>query len=167
MEIGEIVLDSKRPVFSNSFVHYCWNNHHFIIVPPLCNNSYYVYYVNYANCRLQRPLLILAWFRCRSTHVPNLIGELSPPKEWCLNQFGTAVLIQCAILLSSTRSATLFDTGVATDSYGALLMCRTKCINYDNEYCIMPSLCIKYILGPTYGMPCESAVAPLSLQSRT
>ena len=33
-------------------------------------------------------------------------------------------------MLSSTRSAALFDT--ATDSYGALPMCLTKCINYDN-----------------------------------
>jgi len=67
-----------------------------------------------------------AWFRRRFTHVPNLIDELSPLKDRRLNQFGTATL------LSWTRSAALFDTGAATDSYGALAMCRTKCINYDN-----------------------------------
>ena len=37
----------------------------------------------------------LARFRRRSTHVPNLIDELSPAKERRLNQFGTAVLIWC------------------------------------------------------------------------
>ena len=36
-----------------------------------------------------------ARFRRRSTHVPNLIDELSPAKERRLNQFGTAVLIRC------------------------------------------------------------------------
>ena len=36
-----------------------------------------------------------ARFRRRSTHVPNLIDELSPAKERRLNQFGTAVLILC------------------------------------------------------------------------
>ena len=35
-----------------------------------------------------------ARFRRRSTHVPNIIDELSPAKERCLNQFGTAVLIR-------------------------------------------------------------------------
>ena len=45
--------------------------------------------------------------------MPNLIDELSP-----------------------ARSAALFDTGAATDSYGALPMCRSKSliINYDNVY---------------------------------
>ena len=36
-----------------------------------------------------------ARFRRRSTHVPNLIDELSPAKERRLNQFGAAVLIRC------------------------------------------------------------------------
>ena len=36
-----------------------------------------------------------AWSRRRSTHVPNLIDELSPAKERRLNQFGTAVWIWC------------------------------------------------------------------------
>ena len=36
-----------------------------------------------------------ARFKRRSTHVPNLIDELSPAKERRLNQFGTAVLIRC------------------------------------------------------------------------
>ena len=36
-----------------------------------------------------------ARFRRRSTHVLNLIDELSPAKERRLNQFGTAVLIRC------------------------------------------------------------------------
>ena len=36
-----------------------------------------------------------ARFRSRSTHVPNLIDELSPAKERRLNQFGTTVLIRC------------------------------------------------------------------------
>ena len=58
--------------------------------------------------------------------MPNLTDELSPAKERRLNQFSEATL------LSSTRSAALFDIGAATDSHGALLMWRTKCINYDN-----------------------------------
>ena len=36
-----------------------------------------------------------AWFRRRSTHVPNLTDELSTAKERRLNQFGTAVLVWC------------------------------------------------------------------------
>ena len=36
-----------------------------------------------------------ARLRRRSTHVPNLIDELSPAKEQRLNQFGTAVLVRC------------------------------------------------------------------------
>ena len=40
-------------------------------------------------------VLSQARFRRRSTHVPNLIDELSPAKERRLNQFGTAVLIRC------------------------------------------------------------------------
>ena len=36
-----------------------------------------------------------AWFRRRSTHVPNLTDELSTTKERRLNQFGTAVLVWC------------------------------------------------------------------------
>ena len=36
-----------------------------------------------------------ARFRRRSTHVPNLTGELSTAKERRLNQFGTAVLVWC------------------------------------------------------------------------
>ena len=32
-------------------------------------------------------------FRRCSTHVPNLTIELSIAKEWCLNQFGAAVLV--------------------------------------------------------------------------
>ena len=64
--------------------------------------------------------------------MPNLIDELSPAKERRLNQFGTAVLIRCGNVVKFDKSAALFDTGAATDSYGALPMCRTKCMNYDN-----------------------------------
>ena len=35
-------------------------------------------------------------FRHSSTHVPNLTDELSTPKEQCLSQFGTAVLVWCS-----------------------------------------------------------------------
>lgn len=91
--------------------------------------------------------------------------ELSQAKEQRLNQFGTAVLIQCSkVVKFITRSAALLHIGAAADSYGALLMCRTKCINY-NLWCCMifprltpsgntpgPSLSlyIKYILGLTH-----------------
>ena len=37
-------------------------------------------------------------------------------------------------MLISTRSAALFETGAATDSYGTLPMCRTKRINHNNVY---------------------------------
>ena len=40
-------------------------------------------------------LMAKAWFRRRSTNVPNLIDELGPAKDRRLNQFGTAVLIRC------------------------------------------------------------------------
>ena len=36
-----------------------------------------------------------AWFRRRSTHVPNLTDKLSTAKERRLNQFGMAVLVWC------------------------------------------------------------------------
>ena len=48
-----------------------------------------------------------ARFRRRSTHVPNLIDELSPAKERRLNQFGTAVLIRCGNVAVSYTHLTL------------------------------------------------------------
>ena len=73
--------------------------------------------------------LCKARFRRRSTHVPNLIDELSPAKERRLNQFGAATL------LSSTRSAALLDTGAAIDSYGALPMMYSY-IRFDTLYAV-------------------------------
>ena len=58
--------------------------------------------------------------------MPNLTEVLSTAKERRLNQFGTAKT------LSLTGSVALFDIGAAGDSYGDLLMCRIKCIHYDN-----------------------------------
>ena len=64
--------------------------------------------------------------------MPNLTEVLITAKERRLNQFGTAVLIWCAKTLISTGSVALFDIGATGDSYGVLLMCRLKCIRYDN-----------------------------------
>ena len=59
----------------------------------------------------------------RSTHVPNLTDELSTAEERRLNQFGFGRLgLERQTRL---RSAALCDVGVAADSYGVLVMCRT------------------------------------------
>ena len=55
-----------------------------------------------------------------------LTEVLSTAKERRLNQFGTAKT------LSLTGSVALFDIGATGDSNGDLLMCRIKCIHYDN-----------------------------------
>ena len=52
------------------------------------------------------PLGSYAWFRRRSTHVPNLTDKLSAAKERRLNQFGAAVLVRYGKLnLGSTHGA--------------------------------------------------------------
>ena len=56
-----------------------------------------------------------------------LIVKLSTAKERRLNQFGTA-----AKTLSSTGSVAFFDIGAAGDLFGVPLMCRAKCIHYNN-----------------------------------
>ena len=47
-------------------------------------------------------------FRRCSTHVPNLTIELSTAKEWCLNQFGAAVLVWCGKRVKFNRVCRTF-----------------------------------------------------------
>ena len=48
-----------------------------------------------------------ARFRHHSSHVPNLIDELSPAKELRLNQFGTAVLVRCSNVVKFDKVSNL------------------------------------------------------------
>ena len=62
-----------------------------------------------------------AQFRRRSTHVPNLTGELSTEKERCLNQFGTVVLVWCGESVKFDRVCRTFvelNLGSAHETYG-------------------------------------------------
>ena len=77
-----------------------------------------------------------ARFRRHSTHVLNLTDELSTAKEWCLNQFATAVLVR----------------------YGKSVWCGKSSTG---------SVVVELNLCSTHGVPSESDIAPVSLQSRT
>lgn len=88
--------------------------------------------VNFTGYRLIRRTLQVTYI---------VTDELSQAKEQRLNQFGTAILIQCSkVVKFITRSAALLHIRAAADLYGALLMCRTKCINYSMVLYDLPAI---------------------------
>ena len=98
-------------------------------------------------------------FRRRSTHVPNLIDELSPAKERRLNQCGTVVLIRCGNVVK-------FDKVCRVIRHWSGNWFIRRSSHVPNQMhklwqCTIFPWCTP-TLGSTHSTPSESVVAPMS-----